>query len=282
MRSTAATSSCRDLPGAGKTTTGSHVILRLLREGKRVGVTSNSHKAINNLLKAVEERAVEAGVRIAGLKKSTRNDPDSMVNGKMIVDVTDAKDVIGAAQPLVGGTAWVFAEPDLEQTFDYLFVDEAGQVSLANLVAMSTAAKNIVLIGDQMQLGQPIQGVHPGRSGESTLEYLLDGLPTVPADRGIFLATSWRMHPDVCRFISDAVYDGRLAAAPGNDRQELILGTSAHCGVAARRHPLSRRPARRMLAAERARGARGGGALREPLAAALPGQAGPAEGHHGR
>ncbi|HZZ95188.1 MAG TPA: TM0106 family RecB-like putative nuclease [Usitatibacter sp.] len=215
-------------PGAGKTTTGSHVILRLLQEGKRVGVTSNSHKAINNLLHAVEERAVEAGIQIRGLKKSNRDEPDSMLNGTMIVDVTDSKDVIGATERLVGGTAWLFAEPELEQAFDYLFVDEAGQVSLANLVAVSTAAKNIVLLGDQMQLGQPIQGVHPGRSGESTLEYLLDGAPTVPPDRGIFLGTSWRMHPDVCRFISDAVYDSRLAAAPGNERQTLVLDRSAH------------------------------------------------------
>jgi uncharacterized protein len=215
-------------PGAGKTTTGSHVILRLLQEGKRVGVTSNSHTAINNLLRAVEERAKEAGVRVHGLKKSTRNDPESMLDGTMITDVTDPKDVIVSSEPLIGGTAWLFAEPALEQAFDYLFVDEAGQVSLANLIAISTAARNAVLLGDQMQLGQPIQGVHPGRSGESTLEYLLDGFATVPPDRGIFLGTSWRMHPAVCRFISDAVYDSRLHPAAGNERRTLVLGGSAH------------------------------------------------------
>ena len=87
-------------------------------------------------------------------------------------------------------------------------------MALANLVAMGTAARNIVLLGDQMQLGQPIQGVHPGRSGESTLEYLLDGQATVSDDRGIFLGTTFRMHEDVCRFISDAVYDGRLSPEP--------------------------------------------------------------------
>ena len=80
---------------------------------------------------------------------------------------------------------------------------------------MGTGARNLVLLGDQMQLGQPIQGVHPGRSGDSALDYLLDGAATIAPDRGIFLPTSWRMHPDVCRFISDAVYDGRLAARAG-------------------------------------------------------------------
>ncbi|HET7400134.1 MAG TPA: TM0106 family RecB-like putative nuclease, partial [Usitatibacter sp.] len=149
-------------PGAGKTFTGSHVILRLLLEGKRVGVTSNSHKAINNLLHAVEERAREQGVRISGAKKCTRG-AEGELDGEMIEDVYTNKDITAGNHALVAGTAWLFAEPDLEQSLDYLFVDEAGQVSLANVVAMGTAARSIVLLGDQMQLGQPIQGAHPGR-----------------------------------------------------------------------------------------------------------------------
>ena len=116
----------------------------------------------------------------------------------------------------------------MDQQLDYIFVDEAGQVALANLVAMGTSAKNIVLLGDQMQLGQPIQGVHPGRSGESSLEYLLNGMATIPAERGIFLGTTWRMHPDVCRFISEVVYDGRLEPEPNNANQSLILDDDAH------------------------------------------------------
>jgi uncharacterized protein len=79
-----------------------------------------------------------------------------------------------------------------------------------------------------MQLSQPIQGVHPGRSGESALDCLLDGAGTIAADRGIFLATTWRMHPDACRFISDAVYDGRLAPEVNNVRRALVLDARAH------------------------------------------------------
>jgi uncharacterized protein len=79
-----------------------------------------------------------------------------------------------------------------------------------------------------MQLGQPTQGVHPGRSGESSLDYLLNGMATIPAERGIFLGTTWRMHPDVCGFISDAVYDGRLAPELHNEKQRLLLGKDAH------------------------------------------------------
>jgi predicted RecB family nuclease len=213
-------------PGAGKTFTGSHLIVALLAAGFRVGVSSNSHKAIHNLLAEVEKVAAQKGVDFHGVKKGKKDDPESHFEGARISTVFKNEDV-GSAR-LVAGTAWLFAEPELEGAVDYLFVDEAGQVSLANLVAMGTAAKNLVLLGDQMQLGQPIQGVHPGRSGESSLEYLLDGAPTIAEDRGIFLPTSYRMHEAVCRFISDAVYDGRLEPEAGNQLRQLKLSASAH------------------------------------------------------
>jgi uncharacterized protein len=93
---------------------------------------------------------------------------------------------------------------------------------------MGSSAKNIILVGDQMQLGQPIQGSHPGESGLSVLEYLLEGDATIAPEKGILLDTSWRMHPEICSFISDAVYDGRLRAHENNARQELLLAADAH------------------------------------------------------
>jgi uncharacterized protein len=215
-------------PGAGKTYTGSHVIVALLKKGYRVGVSSNSHKAINNLLQGVEQVALADRFSFRGAKKSTKNKPESMLAGEFIEDVFSTDEVLAGDYQLVAGTAWLFSDPSLDQAFDFLFVDEAGQVALANLVAMGTCARNIVLLGDQMQLGQPIQGVHPGRSGESSLEYLLDGQATIPPERGIFLKTTWRMHPDVCRFISEAVYDSRLEPEPQNARQTLLLQANAH------------------------------------------------------
>lgn len=220
-------------PGAGKTYTGSHVIVALLRQGRRVGISSNSHKAINNLLSGVERMARECGFIFRGAKKSTSKNGDSLFNGAFVEDVFDNEDITTELEgphpyQLIAGTAWLFADPALDSQLDYLFVDEAGQVAVANLVAMGTSARNIVLLGDQMQLGQPIQGVHPGRSGESSLEYLLDGVATIAPDRGIFLAQTWRMHPDICRFISDAVYDGRLESEPGTCNQSLLLDAGHH------------------------------------------------------
>lgn len=220
-------------PGAGKTYTGSHVIVSLLKQGYKVGVSSNSHKAINNLLQSIEKLTKAEGFSFRGAKKSTKNKPESCLDGEFIEDVFDNDEILDSLEgfgpfQLVAGTAWLFADPGMDQILDYIFVDEAGQVALANLVAMGTSARNIVLLGDQMQLGQPIQGVHPGRSGESSLEYLLNGKATIPAEQGIFLEKTWRMHPDVCRFISDAVYDGRLEAEPNNANQSLLFNERAH------------------------------------------------------
>jgi uncharacterized protein len=214
-------------PGCGKTFNSAQVILNLLKQGKRIGVSSNSHKAIINLLRAVEKAASQEGRTFQGAKKSDKDDPEKQFGGRFIRDIFKREEIT-SADALVAGTAWLFSDPGFEEAFDYLFVDEAGQVSLANLTAMGTAARNIILVGDQMQLGQPIQGIHPGESGASALEFLLQGRATVPPETGIFLGTTWRLHPSICGFISDAVYDGRLRSHPDNDKQILALGTGAH------------------------------------------------------
>ena len=215
-------------PGTGKTYTGSHLIAKLLQDGKRIAVSSNSHKAINNLLHAVDERMEEAGASYFGLKKISKE--EDAIESKFIVNVEGSDDVIqaGVTAQLVAGTAWLLSISDLREQFDYLFIDEAGQVSLASTIAMGMCARNLILLGDQMQLGQPIQGMHPGRSGESALDYLLDGEATIAPDRGVFLATTYRMHPDVCRFISDAIYDSRLFSDKSTLNQALVLDSNAH------------------------------------------------------
>jgi len=215
-------------PGTGKTYTAAHVILDLIKRGHRIAVSSNSHKAINNLLSQIEYFAKAQNIKFRGIKKSTNLNPDSAFEGEFIRNVLSNSEAEEFEGQLVAGTAWLFSRDSFDQAFDYLFVDEAGQVALANLIAMGTCAKNIVLLGDQMQLAQPIQGVHPGRSGESTLDYLLNGMATIPRERGIFLKTTRRMHHDVCQFISEAVYDGRLTEEPDNNRRHLVLGKKPH------------------------------------------------------
>ena len=161
-------------PGSGKTHTTSHLIASLIRAGKTVGVASNSHKAIDNVLHAIEARLAEsdAPIRPIGQKKDSG---DESFDGRGFIESITDNDDLDPTIPIIAGTAWVFARPELTASRDILFVDEAGQVSLGNLVAMAAAAKSIVRVGDQMQLAQPIQGAHPRDSGRSALDHLLEG-----------------------------------------------------------------------------------------------------------
>lgn len=206
-------------PGAGKTYTAKHVIAELLQLGKRIGICSNSHKAINNLLISTAQYCNERKINASFI--CTKNtEPALETLGIKILDNNKLSLEINR-QCVVGTTAWGFSRDDLADTFDYLFIDEAGQVSVANLIAISRSAKNIVLMGDQMQLGQPSQGTHPAESGLSILDYLLHETPTIPEKLGVFLGTTFRMHSAVNKFISDAIYDSKLRADEHNDRQSI-------------------------------------------------------------
>lgn len=212
-------------PGTGKTYVSALSIVDLVRAGKRVAVSSNSHKAIGNLLAAVADRAQSEGVNCSLVQKVSDDGDDAAHPGILLASDNDAPEITSAH--VVGATAWHFARYS-EAAFDYLVVDEAGQVSIANILAMARSARNIVLVGDPMQLPQPLQGCHPGDSGRSCLEYLIDGHRVVPSDRGVFIPVSRRMHPRVCGFISTAVYEGRLSSDEASGGQTLVSRTGAN------------------------------------------------------
>jgi len=211
-------------PGTGKTTQAASLIIHLLKKGLRVGVTTNSHKAILNLMRAAYRQAIGGfqAVKIGG-------DPDDPILQEcpgIEYSKSGAEQWIGNSGCLIGGTAWLFSREEMADSLDYLFVDEAGQVSLANLVAMSPAANNIMLMGDQMQLEQPIQGTHPRDSGSSALNYYLAGHQTIPRDLGIFLDTSFRMRPEICSTVSEIMYEGRLESDLKTSQRSIALGGS--------------------------------------------------------
>lgn len=213
-------------PGSGKTYTGARLALELVRRGRRVGIAATSHKAIAKLLDELEAAALEEEAVFRGLKKETDN-PDSPYAGRFVASEDDFAlfrdpdpDVL-----VLAGTAWLFARGEMEGVVDTLLVDEAGQVSLADALALGTCARNLVFLGDPLQLAQVSQGVHPTGTGGSVLEHLLGEEPTIPEDLGVFLERTRRMHPDVCEFISEIVYAGRLRWIPEVERQGTEFGT---------------------------------------------------------
>lgn len=211
-------------PGTGKTYVTARAILSLVRKGARVGVTSNSHEAIRNVLMGCLSALEDEDLPITlDLVHKTGGDDDGYPED-CPVRRTTSNDEAAGGQHVVGATAWFFSRDENVQAFDWLFVDEAGQVGLANMVAMGRAARNIVLVGDPRQLPQVIQGAHPEPANLSCLDWMLGEHATVPPDRGIFLPVSRRMHPEVCRFISDQVYEGRLTSHPDTVHQA-VRGT---------------------------------------------------------
>jgi predicted RecB family nuclease len=214
-------------PGAGKTWAGARLIAHLLKNGKRVGVAAQSHKAIHNLLSEIEKFAREIGLHFRGLKKSSGDNPESIYESEFIKSEPQFNSIIDAGDgiQLLAGTAWLFSRHELDRSLDYLMIDEAGQVSLADALAIGTSARNVIFLGDPLQLAQVSQGIHPQNTGSSVLQHLLGDAPTIPEDRGVFLERSYRMHPDVYSFISEIVYAGRLYSHDSAARRTTSSGT---------------------------------------------------------
>jgi predicted RecB family nuclease len=203
-------------PGSGKSTKGAAMIVDLIAAGKRVAILANAHKAIHNLLHKIEKEAVRRGIAFRGIQRYTDASPSSLYQSELersFVVPSSSNDALLEPHDLAAGTAWVWARNECAGSYDHLVIDEAGQVSLANAVACAPCARNVILLGDPLQLAQVSQGSHPPGIELSVLEHLLGEATTVSPDRGVFLEESYRMHPQICDFISRAVYDGRLRAA---------------------------------------------------------------------
>jgi uncharacterized protein len=218
-------------PGTGKTYSGGVMICDLVSAGKSVGVTALSHAAIANLLKAVRKEATRRGIEVPIRHVRPEEDENAF---------TDENPKV------VGGTAWYWTSnvgqgvnvgQGFSPAIDVLFVDEAGQMSLANTLACTVAANALVLLGDPQQLEQPTKGVHPDGVGGSALQHYLAGHRTMPAERGEFLDTTRRLAPSICAFTSEAFYEGRLKPLDGLGRQ-VLTGSSRFSGAGLRVVPV--------------------------------------------
>jgi predicted RecB family nuclease len=206
-------------PGSGKTYTGAMMILQLAQAGKTIGLTAPSHKVIINLLIKIHELSAQLNIPVALMHKAKEGET-------LPAGIALAKDTKQALQGIsdkkvVGGTAWLWSHNDARETLDYLFVDEAGQMSLAYVLAASRAAKNVILLGDPQQLEQPQKASHPEGADVAALSHLLDGQTTMPEEKGIFLGITRRLHPSITRFITEVFYDNRLRSMEGLERQGL-------------------------------------------------------------
>jgi uncharacterized protein len=195
----------------------------LVMAGFRVGITAMSHHAIVNLLeKTVSVFAEKGGTDRLRAVRRTESDSAPMSG----VSYGDNNKCARTEFNLVAGTTWLFSSKQMQGApVDVLLIDEAGQLSLADALAASCSARNVVMLGDPLQLPQVAHASHPGDSGRSILEHVLGEHVTLPDDRGVFLSETWRMHPGVCEFISEHIYEGRLRSHADCDQQSTAAGT---------------------------------------------------------
>lgn len=207
-------------PGAGKTYNGARAILDLVSAGKTVGVTAVSHKVIDNLLQAVGEAALVIGNQRPRLvHKHNEDAPDGV---EYVGTAADALDSV-APGAVVGGTVWLWASEAAVGSLDYLFIDEAGQMALAQALAAARSASNIVLLGDPQQLEQPQRGAHEDGADVAALVHLLGpDRATLGDEQGLFLDSTYRLHPAICEFTSEMYYEGRLRPQEDLARQALF------------------------------------------------------------
>ena len=212
-------------PGTGKTFTGARMIVALVRAGRTVGVTANSHKVIRHLLEEVLKAGREADLSLRCIQKPDVVE-DELPGLVFARDNAAVFSVIGETCQVAGGTSWLWAREEAFETVDVLFVDEAAQMSLANVLSVAQAAESLVLLGDPQQLDQPTKGSHPDGTDVSALHHLLAGKQTIPVDRGLFLGTTWRLNPDLCKFTSEMFYEGRLHSRDALERQVILSDSS--------------------------------------------------------
>jgi len=213
-------------PGTGKTYTAAEQILALVAKGRTAGITGPSHAVIHQLIGTLGRRASARGVALRIGQRADRGNPflhgsaTDMTNDQLERALRDGELDVAA------GTVWLWARPGMADSVDTLFVDEAGQLSLANVLAVAGAARNLVLLGDPQQLAQPSQATHPPGAGASALGHILGDRATMPEGAGLLLDETYRMHPDLCRYTSEVFYDGKLRGVEGLGRQEILASGS--------------------------------------------------------
>jgi uncharacterized protein len=209
-------------PGSGKTYQGGRFLgnFNTLPDNSLAIVTSQSHKAIEKLLlEAYRQRQTENMIFI-------KYGGSAILEEKNIQHLNDYNSLALAIReakasftPLILGIT-IYGIAKLANEYfscddclaDYLLIDEAGQYSTAAAFAASGVSKHTILLGDQNQLPNVSPGSHPLGTGNSIMQYTLGSDSIVPASNGLFLPTTRRLHPNICKYISDKFYKSKLVS----------------------------------------------------------------------
>src|SRR5262249_54899701 len=147
-------------PGTGKTFSGADQILELISRGRPVGIVGPSHAVICNFIDEVLKHADDRGLVPRIGQRANEDNPYLHRRARQMDHEELERALRDGELDIAAGTAWMWAREQFQDSIDTLFVDEAGQLSLANVLAVAGAARNLVLLGDPQQLAQPSHPAH--------------------------------------------------------------------------------------------------------------------------
>lgn len=267
-------------PGTGKTAVIADLVARLVAEGKRVLVATNTHSAADNVLARIVLRGVRSVVRVGG---SRTDDPlvvDACEQRSIAPDelflhriadnapslatlhaqLEDTSVFVSTANAALRHPAFEALEhlgerdtPGVLQIFDVAIIDEASQLSEALAAGIAVRAHRIILVGDDRQLPPVVSSPDARSSSTADLAPSLAAIGLGGLDRSLFerlrnnvpsvsLRRQYRMNEGVQTFPSRSFYGGQLIAARGQEGLPLRADVLEELPEEIRRRVDPRRP----------------------------------------
>lgn len=213
-------------PGTGKTDLLAEVALKLAQAGKKVGIITVSHDAVNNALARAAEKLATGSPTLTLLKHGGEAPCIPRVAHERLGDSKEKPAIWGS---VLAAASQMFVKDKNKKlilnfkhgTCDVLLLDEAGQIPAYEAAALSHLARRMILFGDEDQLPNITKGSHPpGSHGDfSAMQYLRQALGpewTIP------LETSHRMNSTLCGLIQHHFYTDIDLAAGKNAAAHLL------------------------------------------------------------
>lgn len=224
-------------PGTGKSYCIKKLVKHLIEHNPsvKIAITANGHAILHSLAESIIDELVRENVSASIVQKVSqqyqiqKGQDEQMIpteNGSCFVEFNRIKDnkkepTSEALPHITIGTTFFIGKEKYTQAFDYVIVEEAGQLSLVDTLVVSGSGKNMIMVGDQNQLKSPIKRKSHNGAEISGLEYYVPE-QTVPESKGVFIGITRRMHPDVCRFVSTLFYESKLKSFQGLEQRRIV------------------------------------------------------------
>lgn len=226
--------------GTGKSYCIKKLVVELIRNNPQVkiAITANNHAILDKIGLSIYNELIEqeigASINQRKKKGNIERESHTLANDSKVELIRNSnyKPTEDALTHVTIGTTYFFSDNSKNAWFDYLIIEEAGQVTLVDTLLVSASVKKqapghfggIILVGDHKQLLTPIKSTKHEGAEISGLEYFVDS-DIVSDEKGVFIEETRRMHPTICEFDSKMFYESKLTAIDAMSQRKI---TSSH------------------------------------------------------